>query len=220
VIGVIVPVHDEEATLDACLASLLVAGSVPALNGECIEVVAVIDDCADRSAAIAAAAGVTSLEIAARNVGAARAIGASHVIGRGARWLAFTDADTCVAQDWLADQLALGVDAVCGSVGVDWQRGDHRLRRAFERGYTDVDGHRHIHGANLGVTSAAYAAAGGFLALPAHEDVALVRALERIGARIAWSARPRVSTSARRRSRTPAGFGATLGMLASALAVA
>lgn len=38
------------------------------------------------------------------------------------------------------------------------------------------------------------------------EDVALVRSLEAVGAKIAWSARPRVTTSARRLARASGGF--------------
>ncbi|MEO5934637.1 MAG: hypothetical protein ABIQ08_13950, partial [Duganella sp.] len=42
------------------------------------------------------------------------------------------------------------------------------------------------------------------------EDVALVAALERCGARFAWSSAPRVVTSARRDARAGGGFGDTL----------
>ncbi|WP_204496111.1 hypothetical protein [Archangium primigenium] len=41
----------------------------------------------------------------------------------------------------------------------------------------------------------------------AHEDVALVRALDRTGADIAWSARCRVRTSSREDARARGGFG-------------
>ena len=84
------------------------------------------------------------------------------------------------------------------------------MQTHFATTYFDVDGHRHIHGANLGVSADAYRKAGGFSALASSEDVALVRALEESGARIAWSAAPRVSTSARQQFRAPDGFGATL----------
>ena len=55
-----------------------------------------------------------------------------------------------------------------------------------------------------------YLRAGGFQPLESSEDVALVEALEFSGARIAWSAAPRVATSARREFRAPGGFGAAL----------
>lgn len=75
---------------------------------------------------------------------------------------------------------------------------------------TDADGHRHIYGANLGVSADAYQRAGGFKLLASIEDVALVQALQASGASIAWSAAPRVLTSARRSFHAPDGFGATL----------
>ncbi|MET0319959.1 MAG: glycosyltransferase, partial [Duganella sp.] len=135
----------------------------------------------------------------------------------GARWLSFTDADTCVSPNWLLAQLAeaaRGADAVCGTVAVDDWSHHHAdaglLHQHFQRSYTDADGHRHIHGANLGVSAAAYRHAGGFAPLACSEDVALVEALERCGASVAWSAAPRVTTSARRDARARGGFGDTL----------
>lgn len=222
-IGVAIPAHDEQACLDACLAALLRAVRHPDLGAEPVMVCVVLDACTDGSAAVAArhrrrfeAAGcmLELLEIDARQVGAARAAGAHRLLERGARWLAFTDADTCVAPQWLAAQLGLGADAVCGVVAVDdWS--PHcaiadRLREHFTRHYQPRDGHQHIHGANLGVSAAAYQAAGGFAAVGCHEDVLLVRALEAIGMRIAWSALPRVTTSARIDARARGGFGDTL----------
>lgn len=222
-IGVAIPAHNEEAALGDCLAAILSAASHPALQGEPVLVCVVLDACDDGSAAVIrrqrpvyAAAGVTldMLEVYARQVGVARAAGARHLLAHGARWLAFTDADTRVSPQWLAAQLALGVDVVCGSVAVDdWSphgANARRLREHFARNYHDRDGHRHIHGANLGVRADAYRAAGGFQSVSCHEDVLLVQALEAIGARFAWSARPRVFTSARTDARARDGFGDTL----------
>lgn len=224
-IAVIVPAHNEQACLGACLDALRVAASHPALLGEAVQIIIVLDDCRDGSMKIVrrhatrpllagSSAQIDWISLCARNVGQARAAGADLAIERGARWLAFTDADTRVSPGWLASQLALDADAVCGSVAVDdWsphhEQGDF-LREHFARTYTDADGHRHIHGANLGVSSAAYLRAGGFPPLACSEDVALVAALEQSGARIAWSAAPRVSTSARRDARARGGFGDTL----------
>ena len=67
-----------------------------------------------------------------------------------------------------------------------------------------------MHGANLGLSAAAYRAVGGFPALSTGEDVALVEALAGSGARIAWLARPVVATSARRSARAPHGFSSFL----------
>ena len=221
-IGVVVPAHNEEGCLDACLHALRRCATHPALNREAVVIQVVLDDCSDASLAIAkwysgAFQGTVSvglLQVAARNVGAARGAGANLLLARGARWLAFTDADSRVGPGWLAAQLGLGADAVCGSVAVDdWSPHAHQanhMRDHFARTYNDADGHRHIHGANLGVSAAAYRAAGGFPPLTCSEDVALVEALQRNGARIAWSAAPRVITSARRDARARGGFGDTL----------
>lgn len=80
----------------------------------------------------------------------------------------------------------------------------------FARTYTDADDHRHIHGANLGLSAAAYHMAGGFPALACSEDVALVESLLEAGVSIAWSAAPRVVTSARIHARAIGGFADTL----------
>jgi glycosyltransferase involved in cell wall biosynthesis len=222
-IGIAVPAHDEAGHLGACLAALLAAARHPGLGGQAVRMIVVLDACTDASEAIVraqqsvfAAAGVV-LDVAAvdaRQVGVARAAGADHLVAQGARWLAFTDADTRVAPDWLVAQLALDVDIVCGSVAVDdWSAhagNAAALRAQFDSTYQDRDGHRHIHGANLGVSTRAYLAAGGFAAVACHEDVLLVRALQAQGARFAWSARPRVFTSARTDARARDGFGDTL----------
>ena len=174
-------------------------------------VVVVLDQCTDATREIARDAGGLVVPVHVRNVGIARAVGADFALDLGARWLAFTDADSVVAPEWLADQLDQQSDAVCGTVTVrHWGAYGARMQQHYERTFTDADGHRHIHGANLGVSAMAYRRAGGFKALTSSEDVALVEALGRTGARIAWSARPRVETSARKTFRAPLGFGATL----------
>ena len=222
-IGIGVPAHDEQAHIGACLDALLRAACHPDLGGEAVSVHVVLDACGDateeivrRHAAPFAAARVALSwsAIDAGRVGAARAAGARALLEQGARWLAFTDADTRVSPQWLAAQLAQDADVVCGSVAVDdWSpHGDaaELLREHFSRTYNDRDGHRHIHGANLGVSACAYLAAGGFAAVACHEDVLLVKALQDHGARFAWSAQPRVFTSARTDARARGGFGDTI----------
>jgi glycosyltransferase involved in cell wall biosynthesis len=213
-IGVVIPVHNEEDFLRGCLLSVQVAARHSGLMGEQVRIVVVLDACTDRSAQLASALQVECLQIAARSVGTARAVGARYLLQQGARWLAFTDADSVVSPDWLPRQLALGSDAVCGTVSVlDWALHGARgtlLRERFYDCYRDHDGHRHIHGANLGVSAAAYERAGGFSALTCGEDVALVQALAACGVQIAWSAAPRVQTSSRFACRARGGFGDTL----------
>jgi glycosyltransferase involved in cell wall biosynthesis len=226
VIGLVIPAHDEGERIGAALRAARRAAAHPALAGEEVRLVVVLDSCVDGTADVVARHGARQLALDARNVGIARAAGAAHCLEAGARWLAFTDADTRVAPGWLAMQLAearAGADAVCGTVGVhDWKvhgGGAARLRERFARDYMARDGHRHVHGANLGVSAAAYLRVGGFAPLACGEDVALVAALEAAGARIAWSARPRVTTSARTDARARGGFGDTLLAMAAALAV-
>ena len=220
-IGIVIPAHNEAALIDACLASICAAARHPDLAGEAVEITVVLDACDDATADVVATHPVHGLALSARNVGAARAAGASALLERGARWLAFTDADSRVAPDWLVRQLELGADLVCGTVEVqDWS--DHldhaaQLKQHFRRTYNDAEGHRHIHGANLGVSAEAYRSVGGFRPLASSEDLALVQALEANDARIAWSAAPRVVTSARCIARAPDGFAAALRFAVDAL---
>ena len=213
-IGVVIPAHNEEDCIDAALAGVAEAAAHPELGGERVEVLVALDSCCDLTASRVALRGVRSLEVDLCNVGAARSAAAERLLAEGARWLAFTDADTRVSERWLVEQLALQCDVVCGCVGVDdWTpHGIHAdlLHLHFLETYNDNDGHCHIHGANLGVSAAAYRRAGGFQSHATGEDVAFVRALEACGASIAWSARPRVITSARRVARAPHGFATAL----------
>ncbi len=210
-IGVIVPAHDEAEHIASCIRSVLNAAACPELHAEPVLVMIVLDACTDATGEIARGLGVETMVCAARNVGIARAMGAKAALERGARWLAFTDADSHVAPDWLSKQLGLGCEAVCGTVSVrDWSGYSDDVRRTYDRHYTDAEGHRHIHGANLGVSSTAYRRVGGFSALRTSEDVALVRALEADGASIAWTSQARVATSARRHFKAPGGFGSLL----------
>lgn len=213
-IGVVIPAHNEYALIEECLLAVHKASQHPLLAGEAVEVVVVLDGCTDGTYDVVSQHRVHCLTVSVLNVGVARATGAQSLLNRGARWLAFTDADTRVAPDWLVEQIALGADAVCGTVAVeDWsEHGEHALalEQHFQRTYSDKEGHRHVHGANFGVSAAAYLAVGGFAALASSEDVALVAALEKSGARVAWSAAPRVVTSARRHGRAPLGFAAAL----------
>lgn len=209
-IGVCIPAHDEAVDIPACLAS--VEAAVRQVRGESVRVVVVADACSDGTAAIARAMGCDVVTVDVRCVGAARAAGADYLLGLGARWLCCTDADTRVPLHWITGQLACGSDAVCGTVGVDdWHEHPAHVAEAFHSHYQDRDGHRHVHGANFGVSAAAYRRTGGFMPLVAHEDVRLVEALVLQQASIAWVRNPHVLTSARRLARAPAGFAHWLG---------
>lgn len=214
-IGVVIPAHNEEDFLGTCLRSVKAAASHPALAGEPVLILVVLDACSDGTERVAGRQGVLTLATNGNNVGHARSVGAAYALAAGARWLACTDADSAVSADWLVQQLACKADAVCGTVKVDrWAPHSAAARRRYEDLYQHREGHRHIHGANLGVCADAYRRAGGFRPLPVHEDVHLVEDLERIGARIAWTNLTRVVTSSRIDCRANGGFGDFLKSLA------
>lgn len=207
-IGVVIPAHNEESHITACLSSVLFAAEHPALAGQSVSIVVVLDDCSDQTDQIVSALGVNSIEVAFQNVGKARAIGADHLLAAGAKWLAFTDADTVVPHDWLARQIEFKADAVCGTVEVDsWNGHGDLVRSKYMELYQFIENHRHIHGANLGLSAEAYRSAGGFQHLTAHEDVHLVADLKRVGAHIVWTATNPVITSARKDYKCRGGFG-------------
>ncbi|MGQ7244040.1 glycosyltransferase [Salinicola sp. V024] len=210
-IGVVVPAHNEETLLDACLESLQAAAGHPAVIGEGVRIVVVLDACSDGSYAVARQRGVTTLDVDFTNVGMSRHVGAQWLIGRGARWLAFTDADTIVQPDWLAQQLASRADAVCGGIRLEgWDQLPRELRRRFVAYRRALPDGRHIHGANLGVAVGAYQAVGGFAPLASQEDVHLVAALQQHGYTIDWRETLKVLTSTRQDARAPGGLGERL----------
>ncbi|OZI38122.1 glycosyl transferase [Bordetella genomosp. 10] len=213
-IGVCIPAHNEACSIGRCLTSVMRAAHHASLGDETVHIVVVLDACTDGTLAQASQWPVTCLTVHCRNVGLARTAGARYLLDAGARWLAFTDADTVVSASWLADQLSLNASVVCGTVSIDdWScHGPHadRARDAFRATYQDRDGHRHVHGANLGIDACAYRQVGGFEALACSEDQALVDRLEGAGVSIAWTARPRVTTSARPFSRVNGGFASAL----------
>jgi glycosyltransferase involved in cell wall biosynthesis len=216
-IGIVIPAHNEERHISACLAAVQRAIEHPALAHQQVELLVVLDDCLDDTAARVSALGVAALEVSFRNVGKARAVGAEQLLEMGAQWLAFTDADTVVPADWLVRQLEFGADAVCGTVEVDsWSEYGESVRSRYLALYQFTENHRHIHGANLALSADAYRNAGGFQHLVAHEDVRLVADLERIGARIVWTATNPVITSARRDYKCQGGFGEYLVSLVAA----
>ena len=209
-IGIVIPAHNEEASITACLVAAQAAASHPSLLGRRVHLLVVLDSCSDATAAIVHAMGVSAIAIDARSVGMARAAGAAEMLEQGCTWLAFTDADSHVAPDWLVRQLALNADAVCGTVSIhDWHQQLPGLGQRYqdETDYCDADGHRHIHGANLGVCARAYKKVGGFMPLDEHEDVELIQSLLSSGAEVVFSAEPRVSTSSRLLNRVGGGFG-------------
>jgi glycosyltransferase involved in cell wall biosynthesis len=226
-VGVIVPAHDEQDLLPACLAS--VRRAAQALRGVPVHLVVVADDCRDRTVRVARRGGAAVVSIDARSAGAARAAGAREVLRRTGPldpanvWLATTDADTLVPAYWLRQQVrhaSQGWDAIVGTIQVaDWSGYPPGTRALFRERYEGVEGvkgvegveggagqHGHVHGANLGFRASAYLRAGGFPELPTAEDHALVAALTAGGSRVLRTRALPVVTSARRESRAPHGF--------------
>lgn len=221
-IGVVIPAHNEAQWLPRCLASIKNAAQHPALAWQRVKIYVVLDACTDASQDIVDAAGATRVVTAAHNVGQARAEGAVRAIIEGAHWLAFTDADCEVPKDWLAAQQAWHLEkqaeVVCGTVLMDdWSMRSTRCRERYEAQYHAQDGHKHIHGANLGMSAAAYLRAGGFEPLRHGEDVTLVTRLVTLGESIAWPGAPAVLTSTRAEHRAPRGIGYFLNMLDAGL---
>lgn len=206
-IAALVPAHNEADLIGACLQSLLQAARHPAVEREGVRILVGLDRCTDATEAVCRHFGVETLLVDAGCVGVTRARLADVAVVQGARWISCTDADTTVPHDWFAAQLACTADAFCGVVQVDdWKDFSSAVRRRFARSERARNGHRHVHGANMGFSAAAYLRSGGFQPLTCGEDVALIAAIERAGGNVARLGAPRVITSARREARAPNGF--------------
>jgi glycosyltransferase involved in cell wall biosynthesis len=227
---VVIPARDEAEHIERCLRALDAQRGLPA--AVTFEVILVLDRCTDATETVArataTAAGLT-LQIEhspGAGVGAARRHGMDLACDRLSAitpdgLIACTDADSTVAPDWLAAQLALvdaGADAIGGRIELD--RTDtalptaallRRERRAGVR-LTAVLAddpsaeHHFFSGASLGVTARAYRAVGGIDPMAALEDEGFGRRLTAGGWRIVRSNAVTVRTSARTRGRAPRGL--------------
>jgi GT2 family glycosyltransferase len=216
-VAVVVPAHDEQELLSACLDVLEAAAWRARDRGIQVLLFVVADACSDATRAMARRRGLTCVTIHANNVGAARAAGVTVALASLAEsgieppqiYLLHTDADTLVGPDWITRHLdeAADHDAVLGPVDVqDWStRGEECARRYALRAEQEPDEHR-VHGANLGVRADAYERVGGFPALPVAEDRALVGALRTAGESVVFRRDLTVRTSARISTRVSGGF--------------
>ncbi|MCU1396354.1 MAG: hypothetical protein JWM34_4782 [Ilumatobacteraceae bacterium] len=232
-----VPACNEEQLVERSIRSILAAADAVASRAT-VRVVVACDDCVDETVAIVARMAVADdrLDVIVgtwRSAGACRsaAIEAGLQFAGLARhddanvWIATTDADTVVPEDWLVEHLgswAVGDHAIAGIVQL---LADDALTAAvatsFRANYAvGADTHSHVHGANLGVRADAYRSVGGFPSITLSEDHALWRALLAAGFRCRSSVALWVSTSGRLVSRAPGGFADTLAGALGAAGVA
>ncbi len=250
---VVVPARDEEGLLDSCLDALLHQETLQGapLSHRTYEVLLLLNNCADQSASFALRWQLRhpsfALHVVERtfskeqaHAGTARKLLLDTAFQRlGGLRLApvamlCTDADSTVAPDWLAQNLAAlgrGADAVGGLIELDagnLQSLPDKVRRCYERDcrYGQLVAHlealldpqpgdpwpRHQHhfGSSLACTPQAYALAGGMPAAPVLEDEAFVHQLRRAGLRLRHEPAVRIATSARLDGRAEVGLAGQL----------
>lgn len=217
---VAIPARDEESLLPACLRTVAVAVGVlrEARPGIRLSVAVALDGCTDGSADVAAASGVVVVTLPGEGVGAAR----DAAVERGlaalghppepATWIACTDADTVVPSRWLLRQVMWaerGSDLVVGTaepVGV----ARAEALAAWHARHQLVEGHAHVHGANLGVRADRWRQVGRFGHRTVGEDVDLVERVRAVTAGWVATDTTRVLTSGRSYSRVQDGFASCL----------
>lgn len=215
--AVIIPAHDEQELLGACLDVLEPAARHAREAGLHVLTIVIADACTDSTRATARARATRCLTANGRNVGAARALGTAHALAELARegydpaqvYLLHTDADTLVPTDWITRHVRAATrhDAVLGPVEVrDWSERDENCADRFARAAALEPDEDRVHGANLGVRADAYLRVGGFPALPVAEDRALVEALRTVGESVVFRGDLAVCTSARISRRVHGGF--------------
>jgi glucosyl-3-phosphoglycerate synthase len=231
---VVVPAHDEEDLIGGCLRALAAQRGV---EPAAYEVIVVVDACTDATGALArqAAAMLYPMRMhicegPGRGAGAARRLGMElasarlHSLGRDDGLIASTDADSTVAPDWLAAQLAAvaaGARAIGGRVelfetdaallmpGVLERRAARAAVRhaATRRGDAErASEHWQFSGASMSLTAATYVEIGGLDPSVALEDEGLERSLQRFGVPIDRRLDVRVATSGRLRGRAARGL--------------
>jgi hypothetical protein len=248
---VAIPVKDEEERLPACLRALAVQidRSGQPIPAKQVRVVLFANNCIDLSAPLGRSLGKTwSLDI--RVVEATLPAGAAHagaarraVMDLAEAWLMegdekdgvilTTDADSQVAPNWVAENLAAfeaGAEAVLGRIDLDGEgellpEALHRrgkLEDRYERQLTKLSWlldplehnpwphHATISGATLGVSRKAYCRVGRLPRFALGEDKALIALLSRQDARIRYSPTIQVVTSGRTSGRAPGGVADTL----------
>ncbi len=233
-IGVVVPVHNEEALLGPALESLENAFAVLCTKNISLGVAVVLDACSDRSAQVVkkwishlrsqnSRLHVSTPTCDVRNVGSARALGCSNLLNNwdeiraGEIWLATTDADSRVPPHWLAAQVLAhegGADLWTGRVEVsEWGDHDEETISTWTALY-DAEEYP-VHGASMGFNAWHYMKVGGFPPWKCGEDREIFRQLVDSGAHWSHNSSIRVVTSSRRFARAPGGFAHVLELIES-----
>jgi glucosyl-3-phosphoglycerate synthase len=231
---VVVPARDEQELIGACLQAL----GVQTVGTDTFEVIVVLDGCHDATAEVSAVAAarlglsLTMVQGPGRGSGAARRMGMELACerlldsGRSDGLIATTDADSRVAPDWLARQLAhleSGAEVVAGQIELDAAEARllapelladrerdaaARLRRVHR---TDPDAaHHHFAGASLGVTAEVYRRVGGMEPRQALEDEGFAERLARHRIPVVRAPDVTVVTSARVDGRASRGLAVDL----------
>lgn len=241
-VAVAIPARNEERDLPACLAAL---DRAAACHAAPVTVTVVANECTDgtidvlrgvrlRHAALRWRA--VSLLADCRHAGWARRLAfdaAAESLRHASDVLASTDADTCVAPDWITrtiEHLDDGADAVAGraltrrsdraALGREAARRLDLLGRYFTaldwlRADRDPTRHdpwpRHFYegGASIALTLAGYRRIGGAPTPPVAEDRALFAAVRATGGRVRHPLDVRVFTSSRVEGRAPGGMADT-----------
>lgn len=233
VFAVIVPAHNEEDEIKGCLESVMASVSYARHTSAVahIRVIVVADACTDSTLDLVTDFAsrnpiVEVVTVSFNNVGIARNTAAEYFIGqRGihtqpaldAMWLAFTDADSRVPENWIASQIRhaeLGVDCVVGTVAPRPETGSSELLAKWHAAHELGEDHPFVFGANLGVRGSYFELVDGIPPLPCGEDAALVAAVLDAGGRVLRTDTCRVLTSARLEGRAAGGFSAYLQELA------
>lgn len=245
--SVVIPARNEEASLPTTLDALRRQVGV---RSDEFEVLLLLNNCTDRSADVARQYQARwpdfclhleecSLEPERAHVGTARRLLMDAACVRmesspaGVAVLS-TDADTLVAPDWVAAnlaELARGAEVVGGLIHLlpaESEALEPGIRAAYERDrrYQELVAElesvldpdpcdpwpRHLQhfGASLACTCDVYRRAGGLPAVKPLEDVAFVAALRRVGARIRHSPAVSITTSARLDGRAEVGLSGQL----------
>lgn len=227
-----IPARDEEELLPRCLLALTAAADrlhahVP---GAEVSVVVGLDRCTDATPQVVeSAAGIEALHVSgivldAGSAGIARQAACSAAAARAREltadphrvWVATTDADTVVPDNWfLAQHLARlsGYDLFVGTAQPDPDDHEAGVLADFLLRHTFDEGHPHVHGASLGLSLAAFEALCGFAALRVGEDQDLVDRAHAAGMEVLASDAARVTTSGRLVSRLEGGFATYLAAL-------